>query len=102
MNGNTEGCPIEEASRVVNGARQHAYGHPLDNHGNTAELWRAWLKRKFEVDIPLRAEDVCWLMVLLKASREANRSKHDNLVDGIGYLKNVHMIKEERTLRGEA
>lgn len=91
--------PIAEANRVVNGERARFYGHPLDNHGNTADLWRCWLSRRYGVDIPLDAESVGWLMILLKASREANAPKHDNLVDVCGYAENVHMIRTERARR---
>ena len=95
----TEPSPLAVASHVVNGDRQTHYGHPLDNHGNTAEMWRSWLKRRFGVDVPLDAEAVCWLMILLKASREANAAKGDNLVDVCGYAENVHMIRAERAKR---
>lgn len=95
----TEPSPLAVASHVVNGDRQSHYGHPLDNHGNTAELWRSWVKRRFGVDVPFDAEAVCWLMILLKCSREANAPKHDNLVDVVGYAENVHMIRTERARR---
>jgi hypothetical protein len=90
---------LEEATKVVNGARRHSYGHPLDNHGCTADLWTAFLRRKYGQCPTLSPEDVCWLNLLQKASREANRSKDDNLVDGIGYLMNIEMIQQERERR---
>ena len=98
----TERTALEEAAYVVNGDRQTHYGHPLDNHGNTAEMWRSWLKRRFGCDIALMPEDVCWLMILLKASREANVSKADNMVDAIGYAANIDMIRAERKRRANA
>lgn len=85
---------LAEAAKVVNGDRQHHYGHPADNHGCTAAMWSAYLSRKYRAPITLDAEDVCWLMVLQKISRQANRPKDDNLVDAVGYILNIEMIHE--------
>lgn len=90
----TSSAILAEASKVVNGDRQHAYGHPADNHGCTAEMWSAYLSRKYRAPITLDAEDVCWLNVLQKISRHANRPKDDNLVDAVGYILNIEMIHE--------
>lgn len=95
----TSSSVLAEASKVVHGERQHAYGHPLDNHGCTAELWTAYLRRKHGVALTLSPEDVCWLNVLQKVSRQANRPKEDNLVDAVGYILNVEMIDAERERR---
>ena len=90
---------LEEALRIVDGDRGKFYGHPLDNHGNTAEFWASYLKRKFGVEINLTGRDVCLMMVLLKISRDANRPKEDNLLDICGYTRNVQMIEEEEESR---
>lgn len=90
---------LEEAATIVNGDRQTHYGHPLDNHGCTASLWSAWLNRRYGATLELTAEDVCWLMILLKASREANAPKRDNVVDTVGYAANIDMIRTERKRR---
>lgn len=90
---------LEEALRIVDGDRGKFYGHPLDNHGNTAEFWASYLKRKFGVEINLKGRDVCLMMVLLKISRDANRPKEDNLLDICGYTRNAQMIDEERERR---
>jgi hypothetical protein len=93
---------LDTAVEIVNGDRSRFYGHPLDNHGNTAEMWSSWLRRRFRLTVEqldLKAEDVCWLMVLLKASREANMHHDDNEVDGVGYLLNAEMSRAERALR---
>ena len=92
---------LEEALRIVDGDRGKFYGHPLDNHGNTAEFWASYLKRKFGVEINLTGRDVCLMMVLLKISRDANRPKEDNLLDICGYTRNVQMIEEEEEKRRE-
>ena len=84
---------LKEAAAAVNGERQHSYGHPADNHGCTAALWSAWISRRTGLAVTLTAEDVCWLNVLQKASREANRAKFDNLTDTVGYVLNIEMIQ---------
>ena len=54
---------LTEADEIVNGARHDTYGHPADNHGCTAEMWTAYLNRKYDIDLDLDARDVCWLNV---------------------------------------
>lgn len=93
---------LEEAQGLIHGDRNEAYGHPLDNHQATADLMRVFLRRKYGVDLPLEAEDVCWFNVLQKVSREANAPKHDSLVDVAGYVGCVEMIQRERLARKDA
>lgn len=71
---------IDEAIRIVSGNRNHDYGDPEDNIGRTAKAWSAYLDRE------ITTRDVCWMMVMLKALRDANRPKRDNPVDAHGYL----------------
>jgi hypothetical protein len=85
---------LEEAAEVTSGSRQRAYGHPRDNHGNTAALWGAYLTRKYGFEGDLTARDVCLMMVLLKVSRDANKPGRDNLVDMAGYARNAEMIDQ--------
>jgi hypothetical protein len=85
---------LTEAERITQADRQRYYGHPHDNHGNTAEFWRSYIKRRFGLDVRLTAEDVCMMMILLKVSRQANRSHRDNLVDIAGYARNVEQIAD--------
>lgn len=85
---------LEEAAEITAGDRQKFYGHPRDNHGNTAEFWTAYLKRKYGAAFALDAEDVCFFMALLKVSRQCNRPKRDNLVDIAGYIRNAEMVTE--------
>lgn len=84
---------IEQAQVVVSGDRQRDYGHPRDNHGCTAIMWSAWLSRKYDMPIEIDAQDVCFMNVLQKVSREANASKSDNSVDIVGYVLNAAMCK---------
>jgi hypothetical protein len=86
---------LEEADSIVNGERARSYGHPADNHACTAALWTAFLRRKYGVsDLALTAEDVCWLNILQKVSREANCPKKDNVLDVVGYALNLDMVQE--------
>lgn len=91
---------LDEAASLIHGDRQNAYGHPLDNHGATGELWTVYIERKHGVRIPLDAEDVCWMNVLQKISREAHVPARDNSVDVIGYVGNIELIRDERVARG--
>lgn len=94
---------LDEARRLVHGARSADYGHPLDNHVTTAELFSAYLDRKYgssacEID----ADDVCWFNVLQKCSRDADTPKRDNLVDVAGYAENLQIVRDERARRADA
>lgn len=90
---------LEEANNIIHGERNKDYGHPLDNHSTTAQMWSAYINRKFGTNISLDAEDVCWLNILQKASRDANLRKRDNWVDAAGYAGNIEMAQEERARR---
>lgn len=79
---------LQDATEVVDGQRRSDYGHPSINHNRTAALWSAYL------GVPITAEQVCWCMILTKASRDANCPKRDNLVDTAGYARNLELIRE--------
>ena len=93
---------LEEAARLTSNDRQKDYGHPLDNHGLTGDLWGAWLERRFRLPggtLELTAEDVCDLNALQKLSREAHARKRDTDVDVCGYMRNKEMARDERERR---
>lgn len=90
---------LAEAARLVAGKRGADYGHPLDNHGCTSEMFSAYVYRKYGVRIPFDPEDTCVFNVLQKVSREANRPQRDNVVDGAGYFENIQMVRDERARR---
>lgn len=92
--GPTKPTVLDEAAKVTAGDRQRYYGHPRQNHGNTAKLWAAYLARRFGQDLDLGPRDVCMMMVLLKVSRDANRPARDNLTDIAGYARNAEMLEE--------
>jgi len=84
---------LEEAKRIVHGVRGENYGHPLDDFTRTAQIWSAIL------NIEVTPEQVALCMVGLKISREVNRPKRDNIVDGAGYFETLQMVKDERRSR---
>jgi hypothetical protein len=83
----------QEADRLVNGDRQSAYGHPLDDFSKTALIWQAIL------GVPVTAEQVALCMIGVKISRECNIHKRDNIVDGIGYWLTLDKVIKERARR---
>lgn len=85
---------LEEANTIIHGARNKDYGHPADNHQTTADMVRAYIKRRHGADIPLTARDICHFNILQKVSRDANAPKRDSLVDIAGYAGNIEMIAE--------
>jgi len=84
---------LEEAQRIVHGERGENYGHPFEDFSRTAQIWSAIL------GIEVTPENVALCMVGLKISREVNRPKRDNIVDGAGYFETLQMVKEERRAR---
>lgn len=64
------------------------YGHPMQNHQRTADLWSAYL------GIKISTRQVCILNSLQKISRDAHVRKPDNIDDIIGYMANIAMIEQ--------
>lgn len=85
---------LEEAQRLIYGSRNEDYGHPLDDFARTGRIWGAILGID---DVAPELVGLC--MAGVKISREVNRPKRDNRVDGPGYFGCVQMIHEERTRR---
>jgi hypothetical protein len=85
---------LQEAQRLTRGARQGDYGHPLDDFTRTGRMWAAILGVE-----RVTAEQVGLCMVALKISRQCNKPKRDNLVDGAGYMGTVEMVLDERERR---
>lgn len=87
-----------EAEGLINGDRQEAYSHPLDDYTRTAALFNAAFADKIKT--PFVAEDLMLTMVLVKISRQRHKSKRDNLVDAAGYLGCIELSEKERKRRG--
>lgn len=79
----------DQAVAAVLGPRRDDYGPPGVNHERTARLWSAYL------EIPVTAEQVCWLNVLQKIAREQNAGTEDGLVDSVGYVLNVAELRAD-------
>jgi hypothetical protein len=82
-----------EAADAVDGDRNRDYGPPEINHRRTAALWRAYLMQKYSVRVPVNSEDVCWLNILQKASREMHSPTDDGPRDTAGYAANLAEIR---------
>ncbi len=71
---------LEEANKIVNGARNEAYGKPEDNFNLIAGFWSDYLDKK------ITAHDVAIMMVLLKVARtQSGTGSMDNYIDIAGY-----------------
>lgn len=77
---------LTEAEALVYGDRQGDYGHPRQDFTRTALLWTGVLMHKLAEGEHITPEDIALCMVQVKISREVNKPKRDNRVDGAGYL----------------
>lgn len=90
---------LQEAQRIVHGDRGEAYGHPMDNFGQTADFWTTLFAAKLREGVRFTAEDVALAMIQVKVSRQTHVPKRDNLVDIAGYAETHQMVTEERVRR---
>lgn len=79
---------LETANKLVSGDRQQDYGHPIEDFSKTALIWQAIL------GIEITPEQVALCMVGVKISREVNKHKPDNIIDGCGYFRTLEMVHE--------
>jgi hypothetical protein len=86
---------LQEADEIVNGPRQADYGHPKEDFLRTGMIWTAILLRKLVPGAAVEPHEVGLMMAGLKISREVNKHKRDNLVDGSGYLQTVAMCHDD-------
>ena len=72
---------LEEAARIIGGARQEEYGKPEDSFQKIADYWGTYL------DHPISSQDVALMMVMLKVARvpEGQKASRDTMVDIAGY-----------------
>lgn len=87
-----ENC-LEEAGKIVRGSREDTYGPAERNLSRIAKMWSAYLS------VPLTARQVAVMMVLLKASRDAFKPKHDNMVDICGYAYLADTIDNDTAIK---
>ena len=78
---------IDQASKIVEGARQLNYGSPEDTFGRIAALWETYLYHRKEQELwRISVYDVTMMMILMKLARLMNTPDHwDSIKDIIGY-----------------
>jgi hypothetical protein len=78
---------VDEASKIVAGARRSAYGTPERNFDRIAALWNTYINLRFpSAGIELAARDVSPMMRLMKEARIIESpGHHDSHVDIVGY-----------------
>lgn len=81
---------LQEAQRIVNGARQADYSDPVKNFEHIARIASAILKKE------ITPEECCIVMIAVKHAREQYKHKRDNLVDVVGYEEILYRIKEAK------
>ena len=84
---------LTEAASVVKGERQESYGPAERNLSRIAELWASYLGH------PITSRNVAVMMILLKAARDAHKSKHDNMVDICGYAYLADILDKDTSLK---
>lgn len=85
MNVDVKTSVLDEAKRIVTGARRAAYGKPENNFKRIADLWNTHLANTGREGI-IAPKDVAAFMILMKVARLAETPDHrDSIVDIIGY-----------------
>lgn len=83
---------LTEADALINGEKAEAYGDPKENLQNIAFQWAAYISQASGKPVMLNAEDVCWMMTLLKMCRQMHKNGRDNLVDAAGYIGLIEKV----------
>lgn len=78
---------LETAIHLTGGDRNKSYGPPYDNLSDCADLWNAYINTKMGcLTVQLNAEDVAWMMTLVKMTRSFQSGYHpDNYTDAAAY-----------------
>jgi len=77
---------LDEAGKIVNGARRKDYGTPEENFARIAKFWQAYMENTGRAEAKITAADVSPLMRLMKEARLCESPSHrDSFVDIIGY-----------------
>ncbi len=91
---------LEEAQSLIHGQRQKDYGSPATSLERIARLWTVYLAgdkdQRFGLSPQVSPDDVCWLMLLLKAARyQGGGGQRDSVVDACGYLGLIEILANE-------
>lgn len=85
MSGSVSASILEEAARIVVGARNATHGDKERSFQVIADLWQAYLVGRKGLG-PVSAFDVAQMMVLLKIGRSIQGTMvRDHAVDACGY-----------------
>ena len=85
---------LDQAGKIVNGARRSAYGTPENNFERIARFWQAYLENRGLIisdrvtggEVQITAADVSPMMRLMKEARLCETPDHyDSFVDIVGY-----------------
>jgi hypothetical protein len=81
---------LAEAHDLIHGERLRFYGPPATNFERIAGMWSAYL------GIDVTANDVCCMMILLKAARIRSGGAYhrDSAVDVAGYAALLEALNE--------
>lgn len=85
---------LTEAQGLVHGDRNDQYGAPAEEYARTVGMVNAMLGAKLRE--PMTPEDLAYIMVCLKLSRQINKPKRDSLVDAAGYCEVAQWIIDAR------
>jgi hypothetical protein len=80
---------LQEADRIINGARRDDYGTPLSSFAKVARLWEPIL------GVEISPYDVALCMILFKVGRATNGMQRDSVVDIAGYAGCIELMKRE-------
>lgn len=99
----TAGRLAAQISKTVSD-RGGNYGPPEENFANIAAFWRAWVKARHGVELPLDAADVGMMSALIKVARLAQTPDHEDsgLDGGIYVLLALGCAKADAQERAEA
>jgi len=82
----TRAACLDEAKRIVIGARESQYGSPEDCFKRIASFWNTYLEGAAGGRAQITAGDVAAMMALVKLARLTNDPSHwDSWVDIAGY-----------------
>lgn len=86
---------LAEATRLVHGPRQAAYGRPYDDFQRTAQFWTTALEDLLKPGAVIEPQHIALCMILLKVSREIHRPKRDNRTDIAGYSEALDLVWQD-------
>ena len=82
---------LEQASSLINGPRQEAYGSPHENFERLAVRISQIIKA------PVTKRQAAQILVELKLARLANGYQEDSVIDAIAYLALMMELSDEPT-----